>query len=1500
MKIGKKLLACAVVAGSLWPALCLAGQDPSMTDYTAYPVFIRESVKPNILIILDNSGSMNFMAYGYHQDARYHPDDFGAIVTARATGGSNVQLEDTETVFTGKVSVGDVLHNLDKRSKGTITGVEPNRLLLSAGMSDGALNSSGDRYWVEHNNLKRPVRLEEGYYGYFVPTARYKYQSNVFVRDDVGGDFSGNFLNWLTMRRVDVARKVLVGGLATARTGGGNQHLIGEDPAQSSRRFLKLISDPTGHSPYPNNHFYKILGGNFEVYRLDTGSFDFNKDFSYDGGGGDTWSLADYYFDYNSRGTYTVRMTVMSGSAKGPRDPTVTYCNKYFLYDPDQDFRAKVQVGDTFLMSDGSTGIVTAVPTSGQEVLNALPNDDVRFDMLKYDGRNDGYLAYFDRSSNPPPCQSYSNMSQCASGVPDLVTRLDPVAGHILIVSTTSGNGPYSPLTYEIRREMIATRVATYRIEVARDASQPDEAKDFVDGNIAGIIQKIGSRARFGLMFYNYDEGGKVVQYVGSNTTDLITRIENQSCETWTPLAESLYEAIRYFMQIEPYYYRNDFQRNNTWDPYYFNDLGRFVECSKSFILQITDGESTMDQSIPADLRDYDGDGRDPGSYPDNGSDYLDDVALWGHMDRSLRKPRDLRPDLPGVQDLTYYTVFAFGRGSRLLMDAARNGGFKDVNGDGLPEPPGGDPELIHLEWDKNRDGVPDTYFEAPTGLELEAKVYQAITDILKQAASGTAVSVLSTSEQGTGAVYQAFFRPVVTEGAEDIKWVGSVQCIWVDEKGNLRADADGDQALVLTKDPIIRYRFDVGTQKTYVDFYPDSDGDGVPDNEAPEKSVLLDELEGAVWEAGKQLALRSASNRRIFTFVDSNWNGVAEAGEVVDFETDALRDRKEYLQLMGTSLDSYDFLGAGEDTRLENLVRFIRGEDVPGLRNRKITVDGELKVWKLGDIVYSTPTVVVHPVEAYDRIYGDSTYAEFAKHWKDRKGTLYVGANDGMLHAFKAGTFLAGDDPDTQDVKEAGRFVGTDLGKEEWAYIPFNLLPHLKWLARQDYTHVYYVDLKPRAADVRIFPEDSSTHIKGWGTLLVGGMRFGGGPYPATVGSTERVFRSAYFILDVTDPDDPRVLAEFSHPEMGFTLSYPAITKVEDHWYLIVGSGPTPGATPPYNYEGKSDQRGRIFVLDLTKFMISNQIREGQELFVFRTDPLEDQGFMASPISVDLGLDYSADVIYVGETYWKANRWNGKMFRLKTSANTDPSTWELSVLYDAGTDKSITAGASAAIGFNNDLWVFFGTGKFYNDDDKADTRIQSLYGIRDICVEGGSCGAVSSSSILDVTGAIVKTDKTVTGISDVATFEELESKLRGVSPYYLGWELRLGAGERSLNKPSVIGGVVLYTTFTPSRDMCSIGGDGGLYGLYFLTGTAHYKPILGKNEATGESLRSMDLGKGMPASLGIHVGAESGAVGFVQTSTGSIERVAIELPLIHKSATLYWRECGAQGETCP
>jgi len=1310
----------------------------TMAPYLAAPIFMSNAVPPNVLIIFDNSGSMNAMAYWEEE----------------------------------------VLHDD-----------------LTPGEYDIIPSS--------------PYDPTKDYYGYFVAgtlgnRVMYSYSSNTFTRDP-SGEWEGNFLNWLTMRRVDIARKVLVGGLATSRTGGGNTTLIGEDPTQWGRTY-KVELDAT--------------------------------------------TLEDY-----------------------------------------------------------------------------TAHDD-GIDL--YVGLKDGYLY----------------------------------------VSKDLGTSPFDKYDYQ------------YAIKVKRDSSYPDEAFDFHDGNIAGVMQKVGDKAYWGLEFFRNgtgsgENGGYIKNRVGHPTiTNLYTNIENEGMQNWTPLAESLYVAMQYFKQepIDPglaSLYNPGYQINDTWDPY--NQDGESAHCAKSFVLLFTDGSSTKDLNIPAAYKDYDGDPNDPNtqtpSYVSEGSDYLDDLALYA-------RTNDLRPELEDDQNIELFVVYAFGddpAARRLLKDASRNGGFIDKNGNDRPDPaagfivqttdydaPAGDNSWSEWWEDKrtSADGaaLPDTYFEAKDGWQLELELINAITKILERANSGTAVSVLATSGEGEGSLYQAFFKPKFSTATEEVHWTGYLQGLWVDARGNLREDMGTAGVLELDKDPIVDFLYDDsdGATKFYRHAVSADYPYGTTDPATLHPLVELKPL----WEAASQLASRSASDRDIYTFVDSDG--------FIPFTEANQAKLKPYLDLAEDSLTAeieFAYLGGDESTRVVNLINYIRGVDLDTARNR--TLDG--KVWKLGDIVHSTPTPVGRPADNYDIIYGDDTYAAYYRMHKDREIAVYSGANDGMLHAFLAGVFkpgasLTGDG--AQFTVDGSKYDTLTAGDEIWAYIPQNLLPHLKWLADPDYiegTHVYYVDLKPRIFDVRIYEgasnsahpmhdvwitqmNDAKRDLRpyGWATVLVGGMRFGGGSItvnadwdPGQAGNEDREFKSSYFAIDITDPKEPIFLWEQSYDNLGFTTSFPAVLKVEDrhiigippneslqvlgrHWYLLVGSGPT-------TYDGTSTQNGSIFLLDLAS-------GDPARIFTQSTNPssgtvsLPSDGFMGSPISVDLSVDYSVNVAYIGESHQEANGdFSGGLYRLQVPVTLDdvngqpvllytvePNTWVLSQMVH--TDRPVTASPAAAVGTDDSyksLWLYFGTGRYLSNGDKTDTNEQYLFGLKDPYYNGllsdvertdilaaEPLWAVGSDDIdtntnnllFDTTGVKIYAD----GSTSIAgmTFGDLKVEQSYDERYACGWYKVLESGERIINKPSVLGGILLAPSFVPNQDVCGFGGKSYLHALYFETGTAYKQSVVGVDALDNNRvLDRIDLGLGISSSLGIHVGREKGARGFIQQSTGTIAQINLTPAFGVNSGFVTWQE---------
>jgi type IV pilus assembly protein PilY1 len=1386
--------------------------------------------------------------------------------------------------------------------------------------------------------LKNPSQLGEGYYGYFVATdpsynggqgrsARYTYSNGVFIRDDDNGEWSGTFLNWLTMFRVDVAKKVIIGGKAVSRDGTGANTLVGYDGASTGYSvYLKLLEDTAGHTPYNNRHFYRLNNGAIEVYKIDEGDpgLDYSKQYysDYDANGYPDYVYHnDGVFIKDAEG-YLVGTNVTVGNADGSLDTTYPHSTRYYLYDDAMDFvEAGVEPDDAVYgcadesLCDLATldyfeeiGTIIAVPQNVADLEDYL-SPEILFDMFHEASEGDSCVQCLDCDPQKiwNVCQGSSNWEDCKYdvGVDNMNAALSDMWDHLVITSTSS---PWTaqivlPFQYLTLRPSRARLVASHQVRVLRDETNPEEARDFVDDNVGGVLQKVGDQARFGLEFYHGNHGGEVVQYVGADLANVIADIENMEPYGNTPLAESLYTGIRYFQQETPgyYYEEGEYTKNDTWDPFYFNDLGESVECGTSFILQITDGESNVDNRMPGSLKDFDND-CEPGQLgcEENGDDlpegWLDDVALYG-------KVTDLRSDLEGTQNIGYFGVFAFGRGGDFIKDAGRNGGFDDINGNNIPD--------LEEEWDKNGDGLPDAYLAARNALDVEDKIFQALLDILKKAAAATSVAVLSTSGRGEGLVAQAYFQALDSSGilGQDVRWTGYLQGLWVDEWGNIREDTDGDGALVYRDaDRVVRYRLDIGDSQTYLDRFLDIDGDGdiTDDNplDANGDPVPVDSvpLKGGnhVFEAGRLLAERSPGTRRIFTFADSDWDGVCDgcaaipagtsfsSGEAKSLTVDHLDDFKAYLDVVGSMSHSYSHLGAhtGNDSetetvRAERLVRYIRGEDITPLRNRTVRFGGVKYVWKLGDIISSTPTVVQEPLEAYHLLYGDTSYRDFIAEYRTREGMIYVGANDGMLHAIRLGRFISEDDSDT-DRAEAGYLLppsnGQPVGSEAWAYVPFNLLPHLKWYADRDYSHVHYVDHRARVVDVKIFTP-SERHPGGWGTLLIGGMRLGGKDYPSGLVDGEGNplwYRSAYFILDVTDPEAPIVLGEFTHEDLGLTFSYPTIAKKDDQWYLVMGSGPT-------DYDGKSNQIASVFVLNL------NALGEGDGIQYTQIQATADNAFMADALSVDKQADGSTDAVYIGETSCDQNcdtisdltRWQGRIYRLRTDDDTNPMNWDLSTFFTTDSYQPTTAALTAAIGFNDDLWLFLGTGRYLTWDDKFSARTQTLYGVYDPCIDTGCSTTVSSGALTDVTDEVIITDR-----EGAERIEEL------IDTITVGWRMDLlTPRERSITKPVVIGGAALFTSYAPNDDPCLMGGTGTLYGLFFRTGTAHNVGIL-KDEVSesGVSGKSTSLGVGMPSSVGIHMGP-NGITAFSQSTSAVIESESVRTVISPWSGVISWEQ---------
>lgn len=567
------------------------------------------------------------------------------------------------------------------------------------------------------------------------------------------------------------------------------------------------------------------------------------------------------------------------------------------------------------------------------------------------------------------------------------------------------------------------------------------------------------------------------------------------------------------------------------------------------------------------------------------------------------------------------------------------------------------------------------------------------------------------------------------------------------------------------------------------------------------------------------------------------------------------------------TRTGNYGLLNEQSPALAQSLVNWVRGlEDPTDYRNRTINSTTVNSTYRLGDIVNSSPAIVGTPAESYDLLYNDYTYAAFRSNYSNRRQMVYVGGNDGMLHAFNGGFYVPGQaasgttaatDPTLfRQLSGAGQTLGMSsgdpknttgndwaLGQEAWAFIPDNLLPHLRWLADKNYTHVFYVDGSPVVSDVQLWgaatpsktcaagtPQstdiDKQGHVCGWGTVMVVPFRLGGGYIQVdTVGGGKaaqtQTSNSAYVVLDVTDPEiPPTVLGEITTGT--FALGEPAFAVHREasdgklHFLLTIGSGPADdggsNGTTNEPVSAPSGQNLSVWVYDLAKIVAQSST----PVATFTNGP--QNGFTGDMVSTDFNLDYSAEGVYFGvvtnpppaskppatpvkQVYggglWKLNMNTGASPTLDTS---DPGSWTLEQVINTG--QPVTIRPTVATDPSGRDMVYFGTGRSYtvNDDSGSTdqgTQQQYIYGVSDNSLLTGLTAVCqdfpTTSSLYNAADTVVSTNNGVvtvsdSGLSGVNTLPSLQSSLSALVTsgtnagcfQYSGWSLPLTAGNET------------------------------------------------------------------------------------------------------------------------
>ncbi len=448
-------------------------------------------------------------------------------------------------------------------------------------------------------------------------------------------------------------------------------------------------------------------------------------------------------------------------------------------------------------------------------------------------------------------------------------------------------------------------------------------------------------------------------------------------------------------------------------------------------------------------------------------------------------------------------------------------------------------------------------------------------------------------------------------------------------------------------------------------------------------------------WDAGSMLAVRDPDTRTLWTSNGTSTEPITATGSswlLGQILTAANRAEK----LNAKPVYDFDGDGDSDDDDARYLIEWTRGWETPTTLQR---------AWKMGAINRAT-AAIVHPPGEPDWLEAGgipltwrTTYRSWAEQISvaERRTIAYVGSQSGLLHAFDAGAFRWGDNPDTSAVEYRGYFLwksGTPdygNGKEEWAYAPPSLLNSLK----NNRMKTYYPEQNPPAmVDGAITVSDvmiKSGGVEEWKTALF----FHHG--------TQHPYVSA---LDVTDPTSPKALwsADWTDPDFQGSYSAPSLawfpTTSDPLWVMTTTSGlsKTPGDV-------------FLFMVDVTT---GNTLSTGGKIQLNTgtgSEAAQAYGVAGRPVMVDSDEDGVTDRIYLADT-------NGRVWRYMPLAATN----KICLVAEVGQPIYVTPSVDVRRTSNNVARVtfYFGTGDSPSENDTA-TPPYSFYGFVDND-DSGSC----------------------------------------------------------------------------------------------------------------------------------------------------------------------------------
>jgi len=423
-----------------------------------------------------------------------------------------------------------------------------------------------------------------------------------------------------------------------------------------------------------------------------------------------------------------------------------------------------------------------------------------------------------------------------------------------------------------------------------------------------------------------------------------------------------------------------------------------------------------------------------------------------------------------------------------------------------------------------------------------------------------------------------------------------------------------------------------------------------------------------------------------------------------------------------------------------------------------------------LGDLVNSQPSYVGQPSNS--SLYSSPGYVAFSQAHSSRPSMIYVGANDGMLHAFDATT-----------------------GNEKFAFVPNAVFGNLFELASPLYnqSHMFFVDGSPQSGDVQF--ADAS-----WHTVLLGGQNSGG---------------KSIYALDITDPQNINsetalanaVLWEFTEADMGFTYSQPQIGLISSpdntkKFAAFFGNGYNSPNNKAMVYAVNPENGQLIRKIDLCAAVPGS------------CNPTLPQGLSTVALGQQDGLQGEPITqVYVGDL-------QGNLWAIDVSSS-NPLLWQARRLFQArdanNAIQPITTTPLVTLNPSyprfSGLFVMFGTGQLLTSTDLTSTQTQTIYGIWD---------RPNSTTVINRNNLQSQTLNLVTTATSGLPQDILTTTTNAIAwGNTFGWYTDLPIpGQRVITNPQLINGAFIATLNTPPATPCGVASSMFL-DIFYETGGA-------------------------------------------------------------------------------